>query len=231
MEEILLHVEVHALLHVGELEDLLDGVVAAVVDEVHHQLVVGDLEGAEPPEARARVHEEGEQHPALRVEHVLAGEARRVGLVDRLHHVEGHAGEGVPPAEMVVHHPGRGGGFGVDDLVRRGLPAGARHLARVVVEGEVHPGDVGEVGGDVVVRDLHLPVLHVLGVDELDLLDEALLLQEDGADEAVEVAARDETVLPLRGFRHGLPPVARACTPARGPRTGSLTGARAAHQA
>ena len=43
-----------------------------------------------------------------------------------------------------------------------------------------------------VMRDL--AVLHVLGVDELDLVDQVELLQEHGADEPVEVAARDEAV-------------------------------------
>jgi hypothetical protein len=30
-------VQGHALLHVGQLQDLLDAVVAAVLDQVHHQ--------------------------------------------------------------------------------------------------------------------------------------------------------------------------------------------------
>src|SRR4051812_27210952 len=57
-------VELDALLDVRGLQDLLDGQLGARVDELHHQLVVGDPELAEAPEARARVHEEAEQRPA-----------------------------------------------------------------------------------------------------------------------------------------------------------------------
>ena len=41
---------------------------------------------------------------------------------------------------------------------------------------------------------LDLAVLHVLGMDEQDVVQEAQLLQEGGADETVEVAAGDQAI-------------------------------------
>jgi len=41
-----------------------------------------------------------------------------------------------------------------------------------VVESKVAAFDIGQVGGDVVLGDLDQPVLHVLGVDELDLVED-----------------------------------------------------------
>jgi hypothetical protein len=49
--------------HVGQLQDVVDAVVAAVLDQVHHQLVVADAEFAEAPQAGARVHQVVQQHP------------------------------------------------------------------------------------------------------------------------------------------------------------------------
>lgn len=60
-------VEVDALGDVVQGEYLVDGVVAAVVDQIHHQGVVADAEVAEAAEARAGVHHVVEQHPALGV--------------------------------------------------------------------------------------------------------------------------------------------------------------------
>ena len=63
-----------------------------------------------------------------------------------------------------------------------------------MVEGEPDAGHVREVRRDVAGADLDLAVLHVLGVDEEDVVEQAELLQERGADEAVEVGAGDEAV-------------------------------------
>lgn len=64
----------------------------------------------------------------------------------------------------------------------------------MVVERQRHLGAVREVRRDVVGGQLDLSVLHVLGVDEEDVVQEAQLLQEGGADETVEVAAGDQPV-------------------------------------
>ena len=45
------------------------------------------------------------------------------------------------------------------------------------------------------VRHLDLAVLHVLRVDELDLVEHAQFLQQDGADQAIEVAPGHEPTL------------------------------------
>ena len=73
-------------------------------------------------------------------------------------------------------------------------------LARVMVERQVRGGHVGEVRGDVAVRDLDLAVLHVLGMDEQDVVEHVDFLQEGGAHETVEVAARDQPVFLLGGL-------------------------------
>jgi hypothetical protein len=64
----------------------------------------------------------------------------------------------------------------------------------MVVEHQMRPRHVGQVGGDVAAGDLHLAVLHVLGVHELDVVDQVQLVEQDGTGQAVEVAARDEPV-------------------------------------
>jgi hypothetical protein len=59
----------------------------------------------------------------------------------------------------------------------------------VVVEDQVRLGPVGQVGGDVAGTDLHRPVLDVLGVHKDDVLDQAELLEQHGADQPVEVTS------------------------------------------
>ena len=79
----------------------------------------------------------------------------------------------------------------VDDEVL-GQLAQAHQLGVVVVEGQTDARHIGEVGGDVPLADLDLAVLHVLRVNEEDVLEEVVLLEQGGADEAVEVGPGDE---------------------------------------
>ena len=91
------HVEVDALLHVGKRQHLLDRVFAALLDELHHQVVVRNPEVAEPAKAGPGVHQEIEQHPALRIEDLVAGELRRIGLINRRHEFGGDRGKVFAP--------------------------------------------------------------------------------------------------------------------------------------
>jgi hypothetical protein len=69
----------------------------------------------------------------------------------------------------------------------------------VVVEDQVRIRRVGEVGGDVGGPDFHLPVLHVLGMHEQDVLDQPELLEQHRADQAVEVTPGNQ---PISLHRH-----------------------------
>src|ERR1700691_2688066 len=68
-----------------------------------------------------------------------------------------------------------------------------------MVEGQAYAGDVRKVGRDVAASDLDEPVLHVLRVDELDLLENPELLQEGSTHQPVEVAAGNKS-RPLGGL-------------------------------
>ena len=57
--------------------------------------------------ARAGIHQEGQQLPTLRSEHVVHREAGRVGLVDRLEHIVADFGKAVSPAKVIVDNSGR----------------------------------------------------------------------------------------------------------------------------
>ena len=48
-----------------------------------------------------------------------------------------------------------------------------------------------EIGGDVVVADRDLPILHILGMDKLDLIDQVHFLKDHGAHQAIKVTSRN----------------------------------------
>jgi hypothetical protein len=64
-----------------------------------------------------------------------------------------------------------------------------------MVEGQAGAGDVRKVGGDVAIGDLDEPILHVLWVDELDLVEDPELFQQGSTHQPVEVAAGDKATL------------------------------------
>ena len=64
----------------------------------------------------------------------------------------------------------------------------------MMVKDHVRIGMVGEVGDDIVPRHGNRAVLHVLGVGENDFLHHAGFPQQGCADNAVEVATRNEAM-------------------------------------
>ncbi len=92
---------------------------------------------------------------------------------------------------MVIHHARRRRRFGVDDVIlaAAGIADGFRQM---VVEHQVGAGDVRQVGRDVAGGDHDFAVLHVLGMDEQDVVDQFEMPEQHGAHETVEVAAGHE---------------------------------------
>jgi hypothetical protein len=79
----------------------------------------------------------------------------------------------------------------------------ANGLTAVVVEHEMGVRRIGAVGGDVAGPDLHLAVLHVLGMDEEDVTDHPELLEQHGTHQPIEVTPGDQ---PVRSEPKGQPP-------------------------
>ena len=165
---LLLKIELRPFLHVRQLQDILNEIGAAMLDKLHHQVVVADPELAEAPQAGARVHDIVEQGPALRRKDVLPGIPGGVGLVHGAHHFLRDAHKALPPAEIFVDDPGRRGSFGINDVILGPRAAQAQGFREVVVEDQMSLGIVRQIGGDVVFGDLHLAVLHILGMNEFD---------------------------------------------------------------
>ena len=68
----------------------------------------------------------------------------------------------------------------------------AHRFAQVVIEGQMDAFHVGQIGGDVAVGNLDQPVLHVLGMNEFDVIDQIQFFEQHRADESVEITAGHE---------------------------------------
>ena len=64
----------------------------------------------------------------------------------------------------------------------------------MMIETEMAARRVGQVGEDVVVGHRDLAVLHILGMHKFDGAQDAQFFQKDGADQAVKIAASQESV-------------------------------------
>ncbi len=198
-------VALDALLHIRQREDLIGRLGPDDVGELadHRVLILAERQLRE---AGPRIEDVVQEIPAGRLEDLLELRvAGGVGLVDRAHELGGDLRERLLAAVVLVHDArGRRLGRVQDEVLR--LRAQAGDLALVMVEREMHARDIRQVRRDVVVADRHLPVLHVLGVGERDLVHQAEAPEQRGAHQAVEVVACDQPV----GFRHGsAPPPAR----------------------
>ena len=77
----------------------------------------------------------------------------------------------------------------------------ADRLRQMVVKRKMNPGHERQIGGDVAVANGNFAVLHILRVHKQDLVDQVQVLQQDCADQSVEIATRYKTEL-LRFSRH-----------------------------
>ena len=89
---------------------------------------------------------------------------------------------------MIIDHASGRRRVGDDDAVGGSL-GDAPHFRVVVIEAQVSARHIGQVGGDVARSNGDFAVLHVFGVDEGDIIDEAKLGEKNRTNQAIEVAA------------------------------------------
>ena len=152
------------------------------------------------PSPVREIHQEAEQRPALGAENFLDREAGRVRLVDGAHQVLADPRKLRSAAEIPVDDAGGGQRVGIDDVVGGRLAGAPLHLARMMIERQMAARDIGQVGGDVASRNRDPAVLHVLGMNEGDLVDQVHLFQKNAADQTIEIAAGHQAEL-RRGHR------------------------------
>lgn len=96
-------VSLDAFAHIVQGQNLINRVLLAVVDQLHHQLIVGDPEFTETPYFSPRIDDEIQQHPALRVKNLVLVKLTRVALIDGCHHVFPTGRKGIEPFVIVEH--------------------------------------------------------------------------------------------------------------------------------
>ena len=74
---------------------------------------------------------------------------------------------------------------------------------QMVVEHQMGLRPVRQIGGDVIVTDFHLAVLHVLGMHKSDAFQHSQFLQQHSAHQAIKVTAGHQTIF---FFAHGWSP-------------------------
>jgi hypothetical protein len=70
---------------------------------------------------------------------------------------------------------------------------------QMVIECQVHARHIRQIGGDVVVADRDLTVLHILRVDEQDLFDQVQVLEQHRTHQAVEITTGYQTIFLIFG--------------------------------
>jgi hypothetical protein len=64
---------------------------------------------------------------------------------------------------------------------------GPGHFTGMMIESQMNPFHIGKVGGDVGVGNQDRAVLHVLWVDEFDIINDVEVLLQYGANQTVEI--------------------------------------------
>jgi hypothetical protein len=63
---------------------------------------------------------------------------------------------------------------------------------RMMIESQMDAGDIRQVSRNIPVVNLNLAILHILGMDKLDIVDQLQFVQQNRADQAIHIAASDE---------------------------------------
>ena len=149
-------------------------------DQVAQQIIGLRRKMAKTSQAGARIDDEVQQRPALRRHDFFKPVVSRIGLVDGSHHLLGDVGKPSSAAKMVPDHSrGRGGRRVQNEVLFVGH---ARRFAGMMVDRQMHTRDKRQVCRDIVVGNRDLAVLHVLGMDELNIVDQVKFTQQHCAD-------------------------------------------------
>src|SRR5712691_2272228 len=71
---LVLQVKVHALFDIRQSENFFDRMISTVVDQRHHQLVIGNTELPKPPKPSTGIHQKVQERPAARLEDFITCE-------------------------------------------------------------------------------------------------------------------------------------------------------------
>ena len=127
----------------------------------------------EPSQTGTGIHQIMEQHPTFRVKDLVDGKVGAVTFVYSCHQLIADLLKCFFAAVIIIYHPGRTAGMGINDQLAAGFnrlqPV---HFRFVMVKGQPHPRIVGQVGSYIAFRQFNLPVLYILGVYKLDFVDQ-----------------------------------------------------------
>ena len=127
----------------------------------------------EAPQPGTRVHQIVQQHPSLRVQDLIYSKVRAVPLVNGCHQVVADPGKGFFAAVIIIYHAGRAAGIGINDQLAAGFyclqPV---HFGFVMVKGQAYPRIVGQVGGNITLRQFNFAILYILRMDKLNLINQ-----------------------------------------------------------
>ena len=196
----MLKVSLHPLLHVRQVEDLIDAQPQAGVDQVEHELIIADAIIFEPAKPGPGIHHEGEQVPAGGAEDFIAAELGGIRLIDRVHHFF-HTRELPGTAEVVIDDSGRTRSDPAFAL-ERDLADDPLDFGGMMIEPEAAARNKWDVGQYVIGRHGKDSILEILGVDELDGIDLADMLEQYRTNQTVEIGSCDQTHCELLGIAY-----------------------------
>ena len=145
----------------------------AILDQFHHQVIIGNAELMEPSQTGTGIHQIMEQHPAFRVEDLIDGKVGAVAFVYSCHQLIADLLKCFFAAVIIVYHPGRAASIRINNQLAAGFnrlqPV---HFRFVMVKGQPDPRIVGQVGSYITFRQFNLPVLYILRMYKLDFVDQ-----------------------------------------------------------
>ena len=141
------------------------------------------------------IHKEVHKYPALRIKDLVTVEVCTVALVNGFHYLIRNPYEFLLAAVIIIYNPGCRLCVAINnEPAFPVLILASFQLTLVVVKCYANPVIKGKVRGDVIRRDIDLAVLNILGMNELNLIDEIDLLQKHRTNKSVKVAPCNQSL-------------------------------------
>ena len=186
----LFKIKIDPLLHIRKFKDLINVMFQAIIDQLHHQSIIRNPEIMEASEAGPRIHQIVKKHPAFRVQDLIHGKIGTVTFVHRGHQIIRNARECFLPSIVVINHPCGALCVRIYDQFTAGFDCfEAVHFRFMVVKSDRDTRVIRQVGGDIIFAQFDLAILHILGMDKFDLVDQIQFFQHHGACQTVKIAS------------------------------------------
>ena len=164
--------------------------IKTIVDQSHHQIVIGNTEVMETAKTGAGIHDEVHQYPAGRIQNLVQREIGGISLVYGSHQLLGNAREALVTAIVIKYDTCSTACIRINDIAIFIINTNkSRKLGLMVIKGNSDARIKRQVCSDICRTNIDLAILDIFWMNKFDLINQIKFFEDHCTDKTIKVTA------------------------------------------